>query len=90
MITVIKRSGKEELFDRAKLKKTITAAGEEIRKPLNESDINNLTNDVVLRLSDQEKVTSKEVYNALIACMHASGFDRLADAYAHFADNAWL
>lgn len=90
MLTVIKRSGKEEPFDKSKLKKTITAAGDEIRRPLNESDINVLTELVMHRLEALETVRSKDVYEALIAAMRQEGFKDVAEAYIHFANNHWI
>lgn len=90
MPIVVKRSGREEPFDKAKLKKTVTAAGDEIRHPLNESDINVLTDSVIRSFGGREKITSKEVYEALIDRMRAQGFDDIAEAYIHFANNSWI
>lgn len=90
MLTVIKRSGKEEPFDSSKLKKTVIAAGEEIKHPFNESDINMLTGLVARCFDGRNKVTSKEVYNALIDCLRSEGFEDVAEAYINFADNSWI
>lgn len=90
MLTVIKRSGKEEPFDPEKLKKTIIAADNDSVEPMNESDLKFIMSRVLERLEGREKITSREVYELLVGCMREQKFDFLADAYINFADNHWI
>lgn len=81
MLTVIKRSGKEEPFSIEKIKNSTATASDELHQPLGSSDINNLAADLEQKLAGKEKVTAQELFDILIQTMRKEGFTELADSY---------
>lgn len=82
MLTVIKRSGKEELFNIEKIKNSAAAASDELRQPLSSGDIQNLAVGVQKQLTGKEKISTKELFEIVVNTMRKEGFSELADAYA--------
>lgn len=89
MLTVIKRSGKEEAFSIEKIKNSVAAASDELRRPLSSSDLQNLAGDIQKKLVGKEKITSRELYETVIFTMREQGFSELTDAYVGSKSNSW-
>jgi len=79
--TIIKRSGKEEDFDIEKVKHSIAAASDELKRPFNVSDLNRLARCLEELLKGKEKITSREISIYLIGLMHLEGHPELAESY---------
>jgi transcriptional regulator NrdR family protein len=81
MLMVIKRSGREEIFDIEKIKSTLGIASDELGEPLTQSGINLIIEPVLKRLEGKNKVTSKEIFAEVVLSMRNNGFSALADSY---------
>jgi transcriptional regulator NrdR family protein len=89
MLTVIKRSGKEEAFSPDKIKNTLAAASDEMGRPLNAGDLRILVSSVESRLSGREKISSREVLMTLIDLLREEGYSDLAGRYVGYVTNQW-
>lgn len=81
MLMVIKRSGKEEAFEPEKIKSTLAAASDELKKPLATSDINIIASELNKRLEGKEKITSKALFELLVGTLRREGYIELANSY---------
>lgn len=89
MLQVIKRSGDYQPFNIEKIKNVIAQASDRIRQPMGKAEINLVANAVYEKLSSQESVTSREIYDAVVAQLRAGGYSAVADSYISGAGNFW-
>ena len=84
MLTVIKRSGVQQPFDAEKIKQSLIATGDEAKTPLNNSDIQDILNDVLAVLEGKEKVLSQHIFIILIGVLTTKGLTKIAESYMNF------
>lgn len=89
MLTVIKRSGKEEPFNIDKIKFTLGSASDEIKEPLTSGDINLIGRMLLDKIDDlktpDNKIKAEQVYEALLETLKENFFHSLEKAYRRHA-----
>lgn len=80
---VEKRSKKIQDFNKGKIVTSITNASDEVNKPLNESDIDIVTNAVYQEIikNNNEVVTSEYIFQAIYNELKNMGFKDVAESY---------
>lgn len=86
MLTVIKRSGREEPFDREKIYKCLAVTSDEAGLPLTEGDLQQIICEVESVLQGREKVYHYQISAVVAGVLYTWGFVKLAGAYRGFVD----
>ena len=80
---VKKRSGLLEEFNLEKIKTSIARASDDARKPLTNSDVDNLAHRIKKGLEEIKKeiVSSKEIFRIVVAKLDEDGFKSVTEYY---------
>lgn len=89
MLMIKKRSGIVQPFSPQKLKTALASTSDEIGRPFNESDLNDLVGDVQRILEGKETASSWDVYIIVLGLLYNRGFSKILESYAGYRGNAW-
>lgn len=89
MLTVIKRSGQREVYQPEKITQTLAAASDDLKRPLNQSDLKYIARRITELLEGKEEVPSRDIYTCLVGVLYTEGYPQLAAAYVGYDRNPW-
>ena len=89
MLTIIKRSGEKEPFDPEKSKRSLAIASDGINRPIGESDLKMLTEELCGMLDGKTEVTSRQLNTMLTGLLYVWGFRDVAECYTKHTGNMW-
>ncbi|MGH4050960.1 MAG: ATP cone domain-containing protein [Clostridium sp.] len=80
---VLKRDGRVQDFDLSKIKTSIYRASDDADQPLNESDIDNIAEDVEISIKALQKdtISFDVIHELVLAKLEKSGFNTLSKYY---------
>ncbi|KAJ51287.1 transcriptional regulator NrdR family protein [Clostridium tetanomorphum] len=82
---ILKKKGNIEKFNEDKLKTSILNAARDSDNPLNESDINSISKDIVdtLKKLNKNYTSSYEIFGITVNSLKKNGFKNIAKQYAN-------
>lgn len=83
---VLKRDGTVQTFDLDKIKSTLICTSNDIKQPLNESDLHNILNGIKKNIDNsfEAQISYKDIHNIVISNLEDIGFNNMARAYDEF------
>ncbi|MCY6353640.1 ATP cone domain-containing protein [Clostridium sp. ZS2-4] len=80
---VIKRNGRLQEFDVNKIKVSIMRASDDLKQPLNSSDIDNITQSIqgTIKTYNEDSVKAQEIHRIVVEELRKYGFQHIAEAY---------
>lgn len=80
---VIKRNGRLQEFDANKIKVSIMRTSDDLKQPLNSSDIDNITQSIegIIRTYNQDSIKAQDIHRIVVEELRKYGFHRIAEAY---------
>lgn len=89
MLTVIKRSGKQEPFSEEKVARSLANTSDEAGQAFTRGDVSSMVQELVRMLQEKTTVSSREVYVMIVGILFTRGFAAVAARYTGSQDNAW-
>lgn len=83
---VLKRNGNLQDFDLEKIRTTLICTADDLKEPLNESDIHNLLTEINKAINTKYKdpISHKDIHNTVILTLKEMGFLDMSVAYDKF------
>ncbi len=80
---VIKRDSRLQEFDLEKIKRTLRNASDDINQPMNQGDLNSISDEIEKRIFRDYKdtVPSAEIRNIINDTLRGFGFSKIAESY---------
>lgn len=80
---VIKRNGRLQEFDINKIKISIMRTSDDLKEPLNSSDIDNVTQSIedIIKTYNQDSIKAQEIHRIVVEELRKYGFQHIAQAY---------
>ena len=80
---IIKKDGRLQDFEINKISHSISSASDDIGQPLNEADVNNISENVetTIKKIRTDNTSSYEVFAVVLDILRKEGFNPLANAY---------
>jgi transcriptional regulator NrdR family protein len=85
-LKVIKRDGRTQEFNIHKIILTLEKVSEEIEEPFTESDINNLSGDILtfIKTIDGDKISVKDIQDIVVEELVKLGFNKASKHYKEY------
>lgn len=83
-MTIIKKSGKKEVFSSEKLSRSIAAASEEATQPLNESDIKGIVMDFQQIVKGKDLITTQQIDVIVNGLLYSKGHFGALEHYVSY------
>lgn len=83
-MTIIKKSGKKEDFSPEKLSRSIAAASDDAKQPLNESDLKMLLAEFRQIVSGKDLMTTQQVDVIVNGLLYSKGYFDILEKYVSY------
>lgn len=80
---VIKRNGRLQEFDINKIKVSIMRASDDLKEPLNSSDIDRVAQSIegTIKTYNQDSIKAEDIHRIVVEELRKYGFHHIAEAY---------
>lgn len=80
---VIKRNGRLQEFDINKIKISIMRTSDDLKEPLNSSDIDNVTQSIedIIKTYNQDSIKAQDIHRIVVEELRKYEFSHIAEAY---------